>query len=137
MIVASFFTFCHHRSTSLCWKRFQNVQDTNPVLHNELIFLYLESITKLLRLQQEAAASQVNGRERTTVSAGLEPGRLGILRKKLINFLETSLYYAPEKMLSKFPLHELLEERAILLSRIGQHSEVTMLCCGRLALPDT
>jgi hypothetical protein len=51
---------------------------------------------------------------------------LGILRKRLLEFLRKSQYYAPEKMLSKFPPDELLEERAILLSRIGRHPQVRL-----------
>ena len=51
----------------------------------------------------------------STYLAGTEPGRLGILRRKLLAFLESSVHYHAEKMLSRFPAHELLHERAILL----------------------
>jgi hypothetical protein len=50
--------------------------------HNELIYLYLESISPLL--SREGEPSFVYHR------AGEDPGRLGELRVKLLHFLETS-----------------------------------------------
>ena len=41
------------------------------------------------------------GRPRS--KAGEEPGQLGLLRSKLLNFLESSHYYQPETLISKFP----------------------------------
>jgi hypothetical protein len=69
-------------------------------------------------------ATTSSGSSGNRVVAGTETGRLGQLRRKLIDFLRRSLHYAPEKMLSKFPREELLEERAVLLSRIHQHTQV-------------
>jgi len=89
-----------------------------------LIYLYLQNITKHRSEQKDAVPSRSSVGSGARVPAGAEPGRLGILRKKLLHFLETSSYYQPFKMLSKFPRNELLEERAILLSRINQHSQV-------------
>ena len=37
------------------------------------------------------------------VRAGTEPGDLGVIRKKLLFFLETSQHYRPEKLLTRFP----------------------------------
>jgi hypothetical protein len=54
----------------------------------------------------------------------IQPGLLGIVRRKLLAFLESSVHYHTEKMLSRFPADELLQERAILLSRVGRHSQV-------------
>ena len=34
--------------------------------------------------------------------AGTEPGKLGLARKKLLNFLENSKFYVPEKLISDF-----------------------------------
>ena len=46
----------------------------------------------------------------TTISSGVsplraghEPGELGELRLKLIDFLETSKFYTPERLLAHFP----------------------------------
>lgn len=51
-------------------------------------------------------------------------GRVGIVRQSLIRFLSQSVYYEPTKLLSHFPRDCLLEERALLLSRCGNHAEV-------------
>jgi hypothetical protein len=66
---------------------------------------------------------------------GSEPGRLGIMRRKLLAFLDLSQHYHTEKMLSRFPQHVLLQERAILLSRIGRHAQVLDLYAHRLHDP--
>lgn len=78
------------------------------------------------------SAGHVRG---TTYLAGAEPGRLGILRRKLLAFLESSTHYHTEKMLSRFPADELLQERAILLARIGRHEQVLALYAHRLHDP--
>ncbi len=49
------------------------------------------------------------------------------MRTKLLDFLRKSQCYNPEKMLSKFPREQLLEERALLLSRINQHTAVGVI----------
>lgn len=46
-----------------------------------------------------------------------------VVRKKLSEFLEKSVYYDPDSVLSHFPPNELLEERAIILGRLGKHEE--------------
>ena len=59
--------------------------------------------------------------------AGQEPGALGQLRKKLKIFLEQSKYYTPQYLLDKkFSQQKaLLQEKAIVLSRVPNHEEVT------------
>jgi len=96
--------------------------------HNELIFQYLEAALVVVRspLYQE---KKVSGH---LEPAGSEPGLLGETRKKLLKFLETSQYYVPEKMLSRFPVDDLYEERAILLSRIGQHEAALNIYAHKL-----
>lgn len=44
-------------------------------------------------------------------------------RKKLIHFLENSQQYTAENILSNFPTDNLLEERAIILGRLGKHEQ--------------
>jgi len=166
------------------------VGETNALFHNELIFLYLDSIQKLLRAQEQreqtlksmqAANQAANGggagagavladseklesvsdlpvRARGSVSnrargssssvdvssSGLsagsgmssrDSGRLRILRRKLLDFLRGSTSYTAEKMLSRFPRHLLLEERAILLARINQHELALNIYAHRLHDP--
>ena len=40
---------------------------------------------------------------RPRAKAGEEPDELGLLRSKLLNFLQSSQYYEPEALISKFP----------------------------------
>jgi hypothetical protein len=61
-------------------------------------------------------------------------GEIGVLRQKLVSFLDNSAYYTPEKMLSRFPEDDLYEERAILLSKIKQHEHALFLYVYRLGL---
>ncbi|KAI8335046.1 vacuolar sorting protein 39 domain 2-domain-containing protein [Chlamydoabsidia padenii] len=42
---------------------------------------------------------------------------------QLLQFLADSTYYRAEKILSRLPMDDLYEERAVLLSRIGQHDK--------------
>jgi len=101
--------------------------DKTPEFHNDLVFEYLNAITELIK-PDKLVVKRIPGQ---TV-AGTEPGLLGILRKKLIHFLETSKYYLPEKMLSRFPFDDLYEERAILLSRIGRHESALAIYAHKL-----
>ncbi|EFA76752.1 tetratricopeptide-like helical domain-containing protein [Heterostelium album PN500] len=99
--------------------------DTTPKFHNDLILEYLNKITTLT---QDSLTPRIPGE---TV-AGTEPGLLGVLRSKLINFLQTSKYYIPEMLLSRFPFTDLYEERAILLSRIGRHEQALAIYAHKL-----
>lgn len=47
-------------------------------------------------------------------------------------FLQSSKFYTPEKMLSKFPFEDLFEERAILLGRISQHDKALHIYAHKL-----
>ena len=67
----------------------------------------------------------------STYLAGTEPGRLGILRRKLLAFLESSVHSHAEKMLSRFPAHELLHERAILLGTAISTCVCVCVCVSR------
>lgn len=138
----------------LCWPQ---CHEPDATFHNELIFLYLNGIMKELQAQVwlrpkprgrswlhsaycwcafvQHEEEKAKGTVPKRMAAGTEPGRVGILRKKLLALLETSVYYVPETILTEFPFDELLEERAVLLSRIGQHSQVWTAPAGRSAGP--
>lgn len=69
--------------------------------------------------------------------AGSEPGELGISRQKLLQFLDVSLYYTPQKMISTFlAIEALFEERAILLGRIGRHDQALSIYAYKLNDPE-
>eukprot|EP01132_Coremiostelium_polycephalum_P005017 gene5017-6246_t len=99
--------------------------DKTPDFHNTLIFEYLAKIQPLLN-------DPLAPRDPSSVVAGSEPGLLGQLRVKLIEFLKTSKFYLPEKMLSRFPFNDLYEERAILLSKIGRHEQALSIYAHKL-----
>jgi hypothetical protein len=89
--------------------------DKLPQFHNTLVLIYKEQIeTKL-----ETYVTSLKGRPRA--KAGEEPDGLGFLRSKLLNFLQSSMHYKPENLISKFPANDLFEERALLLGRLGKH----------------
>uniref|UniRef100_A0A671PHK9 Vam6/Vps39-like protein n=1 Tax=Sinocyclocheilus anshuiensis TaxID=1608454 RepID=A0A671PHK9_9TELE len=61
------------------------------------------------------------------VAAGKEAGELGEYRSKLLSFLEVSSSYEPERLISDFPFDGLLEERALLLGRMGKHEQALFI----------
>eukprot|EP01133_Synstelium_polycarpum_P011193 gene11193-13048_t len=85
----------HREALTLLAKN--GVPHKTPEHHNLLIFEYLGKITTLCNdpLVRRGAPGED--------TAGSEPGLLGPLRTKLIGFLQSSKYYLPEKMLSRFP----------------------------------
>ncbi|CAO3612687.1 unnamed protein product [Cunninghamella echinulata] len=77
------------------------LHDKTPEFHNRLAIAYLDKIK----------SDQVPEEEKKTT------------RTKLLHFLIESTYYKAEKILSRLPFDDLFDERAILLSRIGQHDQ--------------
>lgn len=73
-------------------------KDTNPLFHNALIHQYREKVIN-------------NG------PSGQHT------RKKLLEFLEKSVHYTPDTVLGHFPTDDLLEERAIIIGRLGRHDQ--------------
>ncbi|XP_068111025.1 vam6/Vps39-like protein [Hyperolius riggenbachi] len=96
--------------------------DEGPEFHNCLIKLYCEKVQTLMQ------AIGPNFHEGiSTVPAGSEEGELGEYRGKLLNFLEISNCYQPERLISDFPFDGLLEERALLLGRMGKHEQALFI----------
>lgn len=87
-------------------------------LHDTLVNEYREKIRVLLE------EYKLNlGDQKRPAKAGQEPGQLGVLRNKLIQFLQKSDYYTAEKLAFFFLNDNLWEERAIVLSKLGLHQE--------------
>uniref|UniRef100_A0A8C5DMJ0 CNH domain-containing protein n=1 Tax=Gouania willdenowi TaxID=441366 RepID=A0A8C5DMJ0_GOUWI len=61
------------------------------------------------------------------VPAGQEMGDLGEFRNKLLSFLKVSSCYEPARLISDFPFDGLLEERALLLGRMGKHEQALFI----------
>ncbi|KAI8067557.1 CNH domain-containing protein [Gongronella butleri] len=76
------------------------LKDSTPAFHNRLAIAYLDQI-KMDKTDDDKVH----------------------LRSKLLQFLINSTCYKAEKILTRLPLNDLFEERAILLSRIGQHDQ--------------
>jgi len=72
------------------------------------------------------------GTKRKSKPLGKEPGTLGLLRKKLIDFLDTSNGYNPNKMIKLFPRGELLEEQCRILSRVPKHDQALQIYAYQL-----
>lgn len=87
-------------------------------LHTALILLYLDSVCR------ERAAG------------GWDEGTFSPTRAKLVSRLaDPSAAYSPERMLSRFPTDALLQERALLLSRLGRHTAALRIYVWRLGEP--
>ena len=83
--------------------------------HNNLAQYYKDEMMNLYPAYRD---SLTEGEE--PAKAGHEPGDLGELRRKLIDFLTESEHYGAEDLLAVFPT-ELHIELAILNGRIGKH----------------
>ncbi|KAJ2058976.1 Vacuolar morphogenesis protein 6, partial [Coemansia sp. S2] len=79
---------------------FETWNDETGVLHDDMVSAYLDLIG-------------------STVSTGDAPDEQ--LRQRLRRFLRTSKRYSPEKTLARLPDDGLLQERALVLSRLGRH----------------
>lgn len=73
-------------------------KDTNPLFHNALVHQYREK------------------------AISTDPSSV-FAHKKLIEFLEKSTHYTPDTVLVNFPCDCLLEERAVIVGRLGRHEE--------------
>uniref|UniRef100_A0A7S2U140 Vacuolar sorting protein 39/Transforming growth factor beta receptor-associated zinc finger domain-containing protein n=1 Tax=Lotharella oceanica TaxID=641309 RepID=A0A7S2U140_9EUKA len=103
-------------------KYLKNTNNTMAALHNELVFLYLDLIQKG-EVSGLASSRSSNGSSSSSSSKYSALMDKEMLRKKLHSFLKSSTYYKPELMLGRFPENELLEERAVVLSRLKDHRE--------------
>ncbi|XP_052386213.1 vam6/Vps39-like protein isoform X2 [Carassius gibelio] len=96
--------------------------ETRPEFHNVLIQLYLEKVQGLMKVYLNSLPEGV-----PAVAAGKEAGELGEYRNKLLSFLDVSISYEPERLISDFPFDGLLEERALLLGRMGKHEQALFI----------
>ncbi|KAF4037631.1 Vacuolar sorting protein 39 domain 2 [Phytophthora infestans] len=84
-----------------------------PRLHDEVVYLLLD----LIQAQRQRLTSRVESQR----------GMTGLLRRKLLEFLEfPGAVFHPERMLSRTPT-EMVDEHAALLSKLGRHLEVLQL----------
>ncbi|KAG8449632.1 hypothetical protein GDO86_016319 [Hymenochirus boettgeri] len=100
-------------------------EDQTPEFHNYLIKLYCEKVQGLMKALPGLACNELKGGG--AVPAGTEEGELGEFRRKLLDFLEISDCYQPDQLISYFPFDGLLEERALLLGRMGKHEQALFI----------
>ncbi|CAI5763932.1 Vps39 isoform X2 [Podarcis lilfordi] len=100
----------------------QTWEEAGSEFHNCLIQLYCEKVQGLMKEYLSSFPP-----DKPLVAAGEEEGELGEYRQKLLFFLETSSCYNAEQLISDFPFDGLLEERALLLGRMGNHEQALFI----------
>ena len=60
---------------------------------------------------------------------------LGVLRRVLLRVLRASSSYSPAEVLTRMPPDKLLEERAVLLGRLGQDEDVLLIYAQQMGEP--
>ncbi|KAF9438235.1 Vam6/Vps39-like protein [Entomortierella beljakovae] len=88
------------------------LHDQTSEYHNTLVVSYLAQI------QRDSADGKEESVQKT--------------RSNLLEFLDDSTFYKAERILSRLPVDGCYEERAILLSRIGQHDQALNIYVHKL-----
>eukprot|EP01134_Creolimax_fragrantissima_P006038 CFRG6038T1 len=93
-------------------------KETWPKYHNQLVTIYLDCLRDLWE-DYKASGMDINS-------------PAGTVREKLAELLKFSALYDAESLLSDPLFEDLLEERAILMGRIGRHEDVLKLLAYKL-----
>eukprot|EP00079_Xenopus_tropicalis_P028589 XP_012823570.1 PREDICTED: vam6/Vps39-like protein isoform X2 [Xenopus tropicalis] len=101
-------------------------EDQFPEFHNCLIKLYCEKVQKLMKDPPTGPEINEVG-EDGSVPDKKEADKPEEIRRKLLDFLDISNCYQPEQLISHFPFDGLLEERALLLGRMGKHEQALFI----------
>ncbi|ORZ13809.1 vacuolar sorting protein 39 domain 2-domain-containing protein [Lobosporangium transversale] len=109
-------SYLERLSLDLCAMYLEHVihelADQTSEFHNTLVVSYLSQV------QRDSASGNEEAVKNTRV--------------KLLQFLDKSKFYKAERILSRLPLDGCFEERAILLSRIGQHDQALNIYVRKL-----
>ncbi|KAF9334368.1 Vam6/Vps39-like protein [Podila minutissima] len=110
-------SYLERLSLDLCLVYLEHIihelDDQTSEFHNTLVVSYLAQI------QRDSA---VTGKDETVQKT----------KAKLLQFLDESTFYKAERILSRLPVDSCYEERAILLSRIGQHDQALNIYVHKL-----
>lgn len=113
--------FLHHNAPQMEIPYLEHIihfwNDNDSGFHTTLCLRYRQKVAPLLSRYLESIGNQV------PCPAGQEPGELGELRRKLLDFLEISDNYSIKNLPDLLQNEGLCEERAIVLGKIGQHEE--------------
>ncbi|SPO24439.1 related to Vam6/Vps39-like protein involved in vacuolar morphogenesis [Ustilago trichophora] len=112
----------------------ENAGEADPELHDKLVKLYLRRAAHLRkRLQAEGDDAEQTATTRSTQRERDE------LMQKLLKFLRSSMQYRPEQILVRLPAddddRDMLEARALLLGRMGQHEGALSIYVRKLQDP--
>lgn len=91
--------------------------DKTSFFHTTLLLRYRQKVAPLLSKYIESIGDEV------PQPAGEEPGELGELRRKILDFLEISDHYTTAGLPTMLLNEGLCEERAIVVGKLGQHEE--------------
>lgn len=91
--------------------------DKTSFFHTTLLLRYRQKVAPLLADYLQSIGDEV------PCPAGQEPGELGELRRKLLDFLEISDHYTTQGLPTLLLNEGLCEERAIVVGKLGQHEE--------------
>lgn len=99
----------------------EHAGEADPELHDKLIRLYLRRAAELReQLPSGGAAQRQEGEKKVEGQSERDE-----LMQKLLTFLRSSTQYRPEQILVRLPAddddRDMLEARALLLGRMGQH----------------
>lgn len=113
--------FLHHNAPEMEIPYLEHIihfwHDQDSGFHATLCLRYRQRVAPLLAKYLESIGNCV------PAPAGQEPGELGELRRKLLDFLEISDNYSINHLPDLLQNEGLYEERAIVLGKIGQHEE--------------
>ncbi|KAJ3117126.1 Vam6/Vps39-like protein [Physocladia obscura] len=103
------------------------LKSDRPEFHDRLILLYLQYLVEYMSSLDDPPSKTTGGRlfeseERLALSDDREVHFL-LMRRKLVEFLQTSQFYRPSRVFPLFPEEGLHEERILLLAKLGRHTE--------------
>ncbi|VDM61636.1 unnamed protein product [Angiostrongylus costaricensis] len=93
-------------------------EETRPLFHDALAEYYIIRVKLLFQDYVHTFPDDEN-----IIRVGDEDGELGRMRRRLIKFLQCSLYYSPQAVLLQLNNCVFYEERALLLGRLKHHEQ--------------
>ncbi|KAK6754836.1 hypothetical protein RB195_013678 [Necator americanus] len=92
--------------------------ETRPQFHEALAEHYIIEVKLLYKDYVQAFPDDEN-----IIRAGDEDGELGRMRRRLLKFLQFSLYYSPQAVILQLSGCAFYEERALVLGRLKHHEK--------------
>lgn len=114
--------------------------EADPELHDKLIKLYLRQAAQLQGSAGDHSSGSIAAASSTREDGeSQDEGERAAVMQKLLRFLRTSTQYRPEQILVRLPAddddRDMLEARALLLGRMGQHEGALSIYVRKLKDP--